>query len=134
MSLPKTQTRISLVAQILAAVVLGQTLYFKFTGAEEAVAIFSKLGVEPYGRLGLGVLELINVVLLLIPRTAGFGGAMTMGLMLGAVGSHLGPLGIEVEGDGGQLFGMAVVALIAGATVTWLRRAELPIVGAWFRE
>ncbi|MFK5957053.1 MAG: DoxX family protein [Planctomycetota bacterium] len=133
MSLSKTQTRISFIAQGIVAVILGQTLFFKLSGAEEAVAIFSKLGVEPYGRIGLGVLELFNVVLILLPRSAAFGGTMTVGLMLGAVGSHLGPLGINVNGDGGQLFAMAVVALLAGATVAWLRREQLPVVGAWFR-
>lgn len=117
-------------AQIIAALILAQTLYFKFTGASEAVAIFTKLGVEPWGRVGLGVVELVTAILLLVPRTAAIGGAMTVGLMVGAIGSHLGPIGIEVEGDGGQLFALACVTLIAGALVTWARRRELPVVGA----
>jgi len=116
-------------AQIVAAVILAQTLFFKFSGAPEAVAIFTKLGVEPWGRIALGVLELATAVLLLVPRTAALGGAVTVGLMVGAVGSHLGPLGIEVEGDGGQLFALACVTLIAGLIVTWAKRRELPVVG-----
>jgi len=115
-------------AQITAAVILAQTLFFKFSGAEESVALFTKLGVEPYGRIGLGIVELVTVVLLLVPRTAAFGGLLTVGLMVGAVGSHLGPIGIEVNGDGGALFGMALVTLAAGLVTIWLRRAELPVL------
>jgi len=117
--------RTSWAAQLLAAGILGQTLYFKFSGAPEAVAIFTQLGVEPFGRIGLGVVELVAVGLLLVPRTAAIGGALTLALMLGAVASHLGPLGIEVEGDGLQLFGLALVTLAAGALITGLRRREL---------
>ncbi|MEZ6014467.1 MAG: DoxX family protein [Planctomycetota bacterium] len=131
-SLAAGANRLSWVAQVVAAVILGQTLFFKFSAAPEAVAIFTKLGVEPFGRIGLGVFELVAVVLLLVPRTAALGGALTLGLMVGAIGSHLGPLGIEVEGDGGQLFALAVVALVAGAVVTWLRRRELPVIGTRF--
>ncbi|MHC4824255.1 MAG: DoxX family protein [Planctomycetota bacterium] len=130
--LTKIQTRLSWSAQLLAAVILGQTLFFKFTGAEESVALFTELGVEPWGRLTLAVLELTNVALLLIPRTAAFGGAMTVGLMVGAIGAHLGPLGIEVAGDDGLLFAMASTAFVAGGIVAWTRRKELPLVGAFF--
>ena len=125
---PKARA-ISWVAQIVAAAILGQTLFFKFTAAPEAVALFTKLGVEPWGRIAAGVVELAAVILLLIPRTAAMGGALTLGLMVGAVGSHLGPVGIEVEGDGGALFAMANVTLVAGLVVTWIRRAEWPFVG-----
>lgn len=116
-------------AQIVAAVILAQTLFFKFSGAPEAVATFTKLGVEPWGRIGLGVVELVTALLLLVPRFAAVGGVVTVGLMLGAIGSHLGPLGIEVQGDGGQLFAMACITLLAGLVVTWARRRELPVVG-----
>ena len=119
-------------AQIVAAAILGQTLFFKFSGAPESVALFEKLGAEPYGRIGLGVVELIAVALLLVPRTAVLGGVLTAGLMAGAVGSHLTVLGIESNGDGGALFALAVVTLLSGLTVTALRRAELPIVGGLF--
>lgn len=116
-------------AQILAAVILGQTLLFKFSGAPESVELFTTLGVEPFGRIGLGLVELVAVVLLLLPRTAALGGLLTLGLMLGAVGSHLTVLGIEVAGDGGALFGMAVVTALAGGVIAYMRRAELPLIG-----
>jgi len=120
----RTALRLSWAAQIIAAVILGQTLFFKFTGAPESVYIFQQLGVEPWGRYATAVFELITVVLLLIPGTAGFGGLLAVALMLGAIGSHLTRLGIEVQGDGGLLFGMAIVTLIAGATVARIRRYQ----------
>jgi len=119
---------ISWAAQIVAAGIMGQTLFFKFTGASEAVALFEQLGVEPWGRLGLGVIELVLVVMLLVPRAAVLGGLGTVGLMLGALGSHLAVLGIEVGGDGGTLFALAVVTLAAAATVVWARRRVLVLL------
>ena len=116
---------LSWAAQLVAAAILAQTLFFKFSGAAEAKAIFEPLGVEPWGRIGLGVVELITVLLMLVPRTAALGGAVAVGLMLGAIGSHLTVLGIEHEGDGGLLFVMAWITLIAGAAVTWVRRHDL---------
>lgn len=120
---------ISWIAQLAAAAILGQTLFFKFSGAPEAVAIFQKLGAEPWGRIGTGVAELITVLLLLTPRLAAFGGLLAAGLMVGAIGSHLTRLGIEVEGDGGTLFAMAWVVLICGLLVAYLRREALPLPG-----
>jgi hypothetical protein len=116
--------------QILAAIILGQTLFFKFTGAEESRYIFTTLGVEPWGRYGTGTLELIAVILLLTPRTAALGAVLAMGLMGGAILSHLTKLGIEVQGDGGLLFGLALTTLLAAAVVAFLRRGEIPIVGS----
>ncbi|MFX6288831.1 DoxX family protein, partial [Acinetobacter baumannii] len=80
-----------------------QTLFFKFTAAPESVFIFSTLGIEPWGRIGTGIAELIASVLLLIPSTTVFGALLAMGIMGGAIVSHLAVLGIEVRGDGGQL-------------------------------
>lgn len=117
----------SWIAQLLAAVILGQTLFFKFSAAPEAVWLFERLGAEPWGRIGTGVLELIAVVLLLTPRLAAYGGALAVALMVGAITAHLTRLGIEVDGDGGTLFAMAWVVLISGGLVAWLRRARLPI-------
>ena len=120
------------IARLAAAVIMGQTLFYKFSAAPETIALFEKLGVEPWGRLATGGFELIAVLLLLVPRTAGLGGLLTLGLMGGAIMSHLTVLGIEVEGDGGLLFTMAVVSLVAGAITSWLHRTVLPIVGARF--
>jgi putative oxidoreductase len=115
--------------QVVAAVILGQTLYFKFSGAPEAVWLFTELGVEPWGRVGLGVVELIAVVLLLVPRTAAIGAALSVNLMFGALFTHLVLVGIEIQGDGGLLFSLAIVALIASSVALFVRRAELPVIG-----
>jgi uncharacterized membrane protein YphA (DoxX/SURF4 family) len=114
--------------QLMVAAILLQTLFFKFTGAEESVYIFSTLGVEPWGRIGSGVIELVAAVLLLVPATAPFGALLTMGLMAGAIGSHLTVLGIDVRGDGGLLFGLALAAFTGSAAVLLIRRAQLPLL------
>jgi hypothetical protein len=123
---------VSWLLQLLAAVILLQTLFFKFTGAEESVYIFSTLGMEPVGRIGSGVAELIAAVLLLVPSTVPAGAALAMGLMAGAIGSHLTVLGIEVQGDGGLLFGLALAVFASAAVVLFLRRTEIPFVGRYF--
>ncbi len=120
---------VSWLAQIAAAAILGQTLFFKFTGAKEAVAIFSALGVEPWGRYMVGTFEAIAVVLLLVPATAWFGGLMSIGLMVGAIGSHITVLGIESQGDGGTLFILAWVVLACGIAISYVRRSQVPFVG-----
>lgn len=129
----KSATIVSWIAQLVAAVTLGQTLFFKFTGAPEAMHIFGTLGVEPWGRYAAGFAELVTVILLLIPRTIFLGALAAAGTMVGAVGAHLGPLGIEIvneakgiQGDGGALFIMGVIALIASIIVITLRWNERP--------
>src|SRR6187399_1778250 len=102
----------SWVCRIAAAVILLQTLYFKFTGAEESVYIFTKVGLEPWGRYVSGVVELFAAILLLFPRTVAFGGSLAAGVMLGAIGSHLTKLGIAVKDDGGLLFALAITVFI----------------------
>lgn len=118
-------TVLSWALQVIAAAILAQTLFFKFTGADEARFIFETLGVEPWGRILTGVVELAAVVLLLVPRTVVVGAVVAVGLMAGAIGSHLGPLGIEVADDGGLLFGMAVVVALASVGVLVIRRARV---------
>jgi len=120
----------SWIGQLTAAIILGQTLFFKFTGAPEARYIFSTLGLEPWGRYATGMLELITVILLLTPRTAALGAVLAMGLMGGAIMSHLTRLGIEVQGDGGLLFGLAITTLLAATIVAVIRRVQIPILGA----
>ena len=114
--------------QLLVAGILLQTLFFKFTGAEESVYIFSTLGAEPWGRVGSGVIELVAALLLLLPTAAPFGALLTMGLMAGAIVSHLTVLGIEVRGDGGLLFALAVTAFAGSAIVLLIRRAQVPML------
>ena len=130
MALSKVQIFTGLL-QLLAAGILLQTLFFKFTGAEESVYIFSTLGAEPWGRIGSGVAELIAALLLLYAPTAPAGAALAMGLMAGAILSHLTFLGIEVKGDGGLLFGLAIVVFVSSAVVLAVKRADIPLVGRY---
>jgi hypothetical protein len=99
-----------------------QTLFFKFSASDESVYIFSTLGMEPWGRIGSGVMELIAAVLLLYPRTTYLGAAMGLGLMAGAIFFHLTKLGIPVLGDGGLLFAYALLAFIACAALLIINR------------
>jgi hypothetical protein len=133
MNLCRRHQLVSWFFQIVAAVILAQTLFFKFTGAAESRHIFTVLGVEPWGRWGTGVLELVAAGLLLSGRWAAVGGGLGLGLMAGAVFSHLTRLGLVVQNDGGLLFGLAVTVLGACAIVVWLRRQQLPYVGSLLR-
>src|SRR5689334_22909341 len=102
---------LSWICRLIVAVILFQTLFFKFTGAEESKYIFSKVlspELEAFGRIGSGFVELIAVILLLLPRTVWLGAILSLGTISGAIFSHLTKLGIEVKGDGGLLFGLAV--------------------------
>ena len=115
--------------QVTAAVVLGQTLFFKFTAAPESVYIFTKVGLEPYGRIGSGIAELIAAILLLTPRYRWAGALLAIGVMAGAILSHLTVLGIEVMGDHGLLFGLALVVLATSAIVLLINRRAIPVLG-----
>lgn len=128
-SLSPAAKRLSWILQLVVAAILAQTLYFKFTAAPESVYIFSTLGLEPAGRIGSGIAEAVAVVLLLVPGTAAVGAFLALGVISGALASHLTRLGIEVQGDGGLLFGLACVVFAGSAVVLWLRRSELPVVG-----
>ena len=117
--------------RIVVAVILLQTLFFKFTGAKESVYIFTTLGAEPGGRIGSGVVELIASILLLVPRTAAFGAILVLGVASGAIFSHLTRLGITIPAveDHGELFGLAITIFLGSLVVLYLRRREIPIVG-----
>lgn len=132
--LSKTALRVSWIAQIAVAAILAQTLFFKFTAAPESVYIFSTLGLEPWGRIGSGAAELAATLLLLIPATAALGALVALGVIVGALAAHLGPLGVEVQGDGGLLFALACTVFLGSALVLWLRRGELPVIGARFQR
>ena len=112
------------ILRILAASIMLQTLYFKFSGSEESVYIFSQLRMEPWGRIGTGILELIASILILYPRTTFFGSLLAIGLMLGAIGAHFTKLGIVVKNDGGQLFIYALLVLISSATLAVIYRND----------
>src|SRR6184192_260230 len=117
MELTKTQSIASWILQLIVAVILFQTLFFKFTGAEESKYIFSKLGLEPWGRIGSGVVELIAVILLLDPRTVVFGAILAAGVISGAIFSHLTKLGIVVQNDDGLLFILALIVLAGSLAI-----------------
>lgn len=108
----KFKTITSWVLRIAAAIILLQTLYFKFSAHHESVMLFTKLGVEPWGRIGTGVIELITAALLLIPATVFVGAFIGIGLMVGAILSHIAVIGIESNGDGGQLFMLAIIVFL----------------------
>lgn len=112
--------------RIVAALIMLQTLYFKFTGAKESIEIFTRMGMEPWGRVGTGVVELIASILILIPATVWLGAILSIGVISGAILSHLTILGIEVQGDGGYLFILAVITLICSLIALFLDRKQLP--------
>lgn len=114
--------------RLLAAVILLQTLFFKFSAAPESVYIFSAVGLEPWGRIGTGVAELIAAVLLLLPGTIVWGAIMGIGIMLGALATHLFVLGIEVMNDGGQLFIYALLVLTACIILFFQNRQQLVLL------
>lgn len=122
------QNKLIWLLRILAAAIMLQTLYFKFTAAPESVFIFQTLGLEPYGRIGIGVLELLASLMLLLPITSALGAILSMGLMSGAICSHLTKLGIVVMNDGGQLFVYALIVLICSSILAWVQRKHLYIL------
>lgn len=129
MPLSKRAATFSWTLQILVAAILFQTLFFKFAGAEESKYIFRTLGLEPVGRIGSGIAELIAVLLLLTPRTVTLGALLALGVISGALMSHLTRLGIVVQNDGGLLFGLAVVVFAGSAGILAIRRTQIPLVG-----
>lgn len=123
---------VSWAARIIVAVILFQTLFFKFTGAEESKYIFSTLmgpELEAYGRIGSGVVELIAVILLVMPNTAWLGAVIALGTISGAIFSHLTKLGIVVKDDGGLLFILAVTVFVLSAVILFIHRRDVPVVG-----
>jgi uncharacterized membrane protein YphA (DoxX/SURF4 family) len=120
---------LSWILRIVAAVILLQTLLFKFSAASESVYIFTKVGAEPWGRIGAGVIELLAAILLLSPRFTWLGSVLALGVMAGAILSHLTLLGIEVEGNKGLLFALAITVFLATGINLFLHRAEIPVIG-----
>ena len=113
------------IARYLAAIIMLQTLYFKFTGSSESMYIFEKCGLEPEGRWAVGIAELIAASLLIIPKSAWLGGIIGLGLMAGAIGLHLTELGIEVMDDGGQLFYYALIVFVCSIYIIFVNRNKI---------
>jgi hypothetical protein len=126
--LSSKQKLLSWAAQILAFLIMFQTLFFKFSGAEESVYIFSTIGIEPWGRYGTGILELIACIFLLLPNYSWIGAAMGGAMMSGAILIHLTVLGTSVEDDHGYLFVLAVITLFACMVVLYIRKGQIPFI------
>lgn len=116
------------ILKLVAAIIMLQTLFFKFSASAESVYIFSALGMEPWGRIGTGMAELMASVLILIPRTTLLGSLMGIGIMLGAIVSHLFVLGIVVMNDGGQLFLYAILVTLSCAGLVYLNFSKIPLL------
>jgi uncharacterized membrane protein YphA (DoxX/SURF4 family) len=114
-----------IIGKLLIVVIVGQTLFFKFTGASESIYIFEQLGAEPYGRIGSGIVELLASILILIPRTTLLGAILALGTMLGAIASHLFVLGIEVQNDGGTLFFLALITAVCSCYLIFHERNKI---------
>jgi uncharacterized membrane protein YphA (DoxX/SURF4 family) len=113
------------ILRLVAAIILLQTLFFKFTAAPESVYIFSTIGIEPWGRIGTGMLELIAAILILIPSTTAYGALLAISLMSGAIFFHLTRLGISVQNDRGQLFIYALLVLFSSAVLLYINRNDV---------
>lgn len=123
------------ILRITVAVILFQTLFFKFTGAEESKYIFTTLmgEYEAYGRIGSGVIELITVFLLLVPGFRWFGALLALGTISGAIFSHLTQLGIVVKDDGGLLFALATAVFVLSSIILFIHRSEIPLVNKFLQ-
>jgi putative oxidoreductase len=120
--------------RLIVAVILLQTLFFKFSAAKESVYIFSTLGMEPWGRIGSGIFELVASILLLVPSTLTVGAAMALAATGSAIFFHIARLGIALRpvGDHGELFALAIVVTVCSFGVLLLHRQELPLIGRSF--
>jgi uncharacterized membrane protein YphA (DoxX/SURF4 family) len=125
----KTEVVVAWICRIVAATILLQTLFFKFSAAPESVYIFTKVGIEPWGRIGSGIGELIAAILLFVPGLTWLGAGLALGVIGGAILSHLTVLGIEVQGDHGLLFGLAVTVAVCSAIVLFIYRRTIPVIG-----
>ena len=116
---------IPLALRIIVAIILIQTLRFKFSGHPDSVYIFEKVGLEPIGRIGIGILELLASILLLIPKTIWMGAVLTLGILGGAIIIHLTQIGIEVRNDGGLLFFTAIITFILSGIILCMNRSQI---------
>ena len=128
----RTQKVIYWVVKVIPAIILLQTLFYKFTGHEVSVYIFEQVGLGNIGRIGSGVVELIAGILLIIPKTSWAGSLLALGTIAGAIFFHLTRLGIEVLGDGGQLFIMAIIVFLTSLLNLWIERGNIRFPGIQF--
>lgn len=123
------KTYFPIILRIIVAVILIQTLRFKFSAHPDSVYIFTKVGLEPVGRIGIGIAELIAGILLLFRKTAWAGATLTIGIIGGAIMMHLTQLGIEIKGDGGVLFYTALVTFVLALIILYIYRKDIPFIG-----
>ncbi len=123
----RSSSIVSWIAQIVAVIIMGQTLFFKFSGASESVQLFTELEMEPEGRVLIGILELVACILLLVPSSITFGAMLGSGLMMGAIIGHFTKLGWE--GERFQFGMLAVVVLVACSIILLIRRHTIPLLG-----
>jgi uncharacterized membrane protein YphA (DoxX/SURF4 family) len=116
---------LNLTLRILIAILYLQTLFFKFTASPESVYIFTQLQAEPYGRILSGIMELICIVLLILPQTYLFGAILSLGIISGAILSHIFILGVVVQNDDGLLFGLALIIFFASAYLILSGKAQI---------
>jgi putative oxidoreductase len=121
----KSKKIVSSILAIISAVIMLQTLYFKFSAAPESVYIFTQLHLEPYGRIGVGILELISSVLLIIPISRIYGAIIGFGIMFGAIFSHITQLGIVVMNDGGYLFILCLIVFVCCLVCLFLEKDKI---------
>jgi uncharacterized membrane protein YphA (DoxX/SURF4 family) len=112
------------ILRLVPAIILLQTLYFKFTAQPESVQLFTRIGMEPYGRIGTGVLELVAAILILIPRYTGYGAILGLVMMTGALYFHLTKIGIFFGGDA-LLFIYAVITFVCCALLIFIYKTRL---------
>ena len=122
----------SWVAQLIAVVIMGQTLFFKFTGHPETIAIFEEKLNMPGGQYVIGIAELIACILLLIPTSVAYGALLGAGLMTGAIIGHITHIGWE--GNHLTLGIMAIITLVSCISVLIIRRKELPFIKSALKE
>ena len=123
---------LSFILRLIVAIILIQTLFFKFTGAAESKYIFETVGMEPWGRIGSGIVELFATILLFIPGKAWLGAILALSIVSGAIFFHLTKLGIVVMDDGGLLFILACTVFLSCITILWQERQKIPVVQKWF--
>ncbi|WNH09693.1 DoxX family membrane protein [Thalassobellus suaedae] len=119
---------IPFILRIIVAAILIQTLRFKFTAHPDSVYIFKKMGLEPYGRIGIGILELIAGFLLLIPKTVWLGALLTLSVIGGAILMHLTILGMEINNDNGILFTTAIVTFLLAFKILYIYKKDIPFI------
>lgn len=119
------KNKFELLVRLVVAGILVQTLFFKFTAAPESVYIFSAIDAEPWGRIASGFAELIAAILILIPATVWIGALLSLGIISGALTAHFTTFGIEVMGDGGTLFILAIIVFTGSVYLLYRKRMNI---------